>query len=89
MPCVADLFDGQAVDGFGVGFQVVVGQVVEADQAQVVEQFVVGVVAQGKAADDIGFGLFQLGFGRAFGDKLLDAAWVSASEALVFFFWVE
>ena len=72
MPCVADLFDGQAVDGFGVGFQVVVGQVVEADQAQVVEQFVVRIVAQGEAADDVGFGLFQLGFGRAFGDKLLD-----------------
>lgn len=72
MPCVADLFDGQAANGFGVGFQVVVGQVVEADQAQVVEQFVVGVVAQGEAADDVGLGLFQLGFGRAFGDKLLD-----------------
>ena len=40
-----------------------------ADEGEVVQQFGVGVETQREAAGDIGFGLFQLGFGRAFGDE--------------------
>ena len=67
-----DVGGGQFGDGFGVGFKVVVGQVIDADEVQVAEQFGVGIETQGEAACDVGFCLSHFFFGRTFGDELPD-----------------